>query len=183
MIKKKNKGIVFWLTGLPGSGKTTISSHLINNIRRKYGPTILISGDDIRKIFHLNGYKKLDRLKIGKKYFEFCRFFSDQGFNILINVVCLFKNIKTVGYSDFLYLIPDNIQSTKAETETDLISFIQELKRNDLLISKSVNKNSNFSIDFYSKEHGLSFENFNKNFYNKNITVFYFWKNIKNEKK
>jgi adenylylsulfate kinase len=99
MIKKKNKGIVFWLTGLPGSGKTTISSHLINNIRRKYGPTILISGDDIRKIFHLNGYKKLDRLKIGKKYFEFCRFFSDQGFNVLINVVCLFKNIRKLNRS------------------------------------------------------------------------------------
>ena len=92
--------------------------------------------------------------------------------NKILNIIknnSLFKNIKTVGYSDFLYLIPDNIQSTKAETETDLISFIQELKRNDLLISKSVNKNSNFSIDFYSKEHGLSFENFNKNFYNKNI--------------
>ena len=97
MIKKKNKGIVFWLTGLPGSGKTAISSHLINNIQRKYGPTILISGDDIRKIFHLNGYKKLDRLKIGKKYFEFCSFFSDQGFNVLINVVCLFKNIRKLN--------------------------------------------------------------------------------------
>ena len=98
MIKKKG-GIVFWLTGLPGSGKTAISSHLINNIRKKYGPTILISGDDIRKIFHLHGYKKLDRLKIGKKYFEFCRFFSDQGFNILINVVCLFKNIRKLNRS------------------------------------------------------------------------------------
>ena len=54
---KKNLGILFWITGLPGSGKTTIGNILLKNISKKYGPTIVLSGDDLRKDFSLVGYK------------------------------------------------------------------------------------------------------------------------------
>ncbi len=30
--KKKDQGIVFWITGLPGSGKSSISKNIFNNI-------------------------------------------------------------------------------------------------------------------------------------------------------
>ena len=53
-MKKKRrdprKGILFWVTGLSGSGKTTISKKIVKDIEKLYGPTLLISGDDIRKI-------------------------------------------------------------------------------------------------------------------------------------
>ena len=48
----KNKGIVFWITGLSGSGKTLIAKKIGNEIKLKYGPTIIISGDDVRNIFN-----------------------------------------------------------------------------------------------------------------------------------
>ena len=51
----KNKGIVFWITGLSGSGKTAIAEKIKKDISNKYGPTMIISGDDLRNIF---GYKK-----------------------------------------------------------------------------------------------------------------------------
>ena len=51
MKLKRNKGIVFWITGLSGSGKTTIGKKIKAGIIKNYGPTILFSGDDIRKIF------------------------------------------------------------------------------------------------------------------------------------
>ena len=47
----KKKGIVFWITGLSGSGKTKIGQKIKNDIIKRYGPTILFSGDDIRNIF------------------------------------------------------------------------------------------------------------------------------------
>lgn len=173
MIKKRKKGIVFWLTGLPGSGKTAISSHLINNIRRKYGPTILISGDDIRNIFHLHGYKKLDRLKIGRKYFEFCKFFSDQGFNILINVVCLFKKIRKLNRSNLDYYIE---------------IFIKTELRQILLTKKKYfykNKHQNvwgvdISPEFPKKPHILIINNFDKNIKNLSNEIFIKIKNIYN---
>ena len=48
-----NKGILFWVTGLSGSGKTSIAREIKHKISKLYGPTIVVSGDDMRKIFGL----------------------------------------------------------------------------------------------------------------------------------
>ena len=40
MIRKK--GILFWIEGYSGSGKTTIAKKIRLSIIKKYGPTILI---------------------------------------------------------------------------------------------------------------------------------------------
>ena len=63
-MKNQNKenGIVFWITGLSGSGKTTIAKKLKKPIEKKYGKTILFSGDDIRKICKFTSYEKTKRL-------------------------------------------------------------------------------------------------------------------------
>ena len=49
----KDKGILFWVTGLSGSGKTTLAKKIFFYIKKTYGPTIVLSGDDIRNIFDL----------------------------------------------------------------------------------------------------------------------------------
>ena len=59
----KNKGILFWITGLPGSGKTSIAKLLKKDIEKKIGPTLILSGDDVRKMFNLNSYSHNDRKK------------------------------------------------------------------------------------------------------------------------
>jgi len=41
--KRKIKGILFWITGLSGSGKTQIAEKIKNQISKIYGPTIFIS--------------------------------------------------------------------------------------------------------------------------------------------
>ena len=46
-----NKSIVFWITGLSGSSKSTIGEHLKTMLEKEYGKTIIIHGDDIREIF------------------------------------------------------------------------------------------------------------------------------------
>ena len=68
MIKNKKKGILFWLTGLSGSGKSSILKKIYNPISKKYGKSLLINGDDIRKIFSLTGYEFHDRKRIGLQY-------------------------------------------------------------------------------------------------------------------
>ena len=50
-LKNKNKGILFWITGISGSGKTDLAKKICKEITKSYGPTLVISGDDIRKIF------------------------------------------------------------------------------------------------------------------------------------
>ena len=83
----KSKGILFWITGLSGSGKTTLGRKIKKDITKIYGPTIMISGDDIRKIFTLKGYEYNDRVAILRKYSLFAKYVTDQKINIILAVV------------------------------------------------------------------------------------------------
>ena len=83
----KNKGILFWITGLSGSGKTTLGKKIKKDITKIYGPTIMISGDDIRKIFKLKGYEYNDRVAILRKYSLFAKYITEQKINIILAVV------------------------------------------------------------------------------------------------
>ena len=70
IIKKKNKGILFWITGLSGSGKTSLANRIIKTVTKKYGPSIAISGDDLRKILNFHGYSKKERTELCYKTSE-----------------------------------------------------------------------------------------------------------------
>ena len=83
----KKKGILFWITGLSGAGKTTIGNKIKKDISKKYGPTLMISGDNIRDIFNLKGYEYKERLEILKKYTKFAKYITDQKLNIIFAVV------------------------------------------------------------------------------------------------
>ncbi len=93
MKLNKTEGIVFWITGLSGSGKSSIGRLLHRNIKKIYGPTILINGDDIRKLFKINSYDKSSRLILAKKYSNFCKFIVKQKINVIFTVVGLFHEI------------------------------------------------------------------------------------------
>lgn len=90
----KKKGILFWITGLSGSGKTSIAKLIKKDIIKKYGPTIVLSGDDLRKIFKLNKYDKLSRLENGLKFSNFCKKITDQKINVIFAVVGMFDKIR-----------------------------------------------------------------------------------------
>ena len=90
----KNKGIVFWITGLSGSGKTTLGRKIKKKIIKNYGPTILFSGDDIRKIFSNNKYTFNDRLKVCSQYGKLCLGLSNQNINVIFCTVCLLNKIQ-----------------------------------------------------------------------------------------
>jgi len=83
----KNKGILFWVTGLSGSGKTIISKKIKNDIDTYYGQTLLVSGDDLRKIFKFNKYTAIERKVLGKYYCNYAKFITNQGINLIFAVV------------------------------------------------------------------------------------------------
>ena len=90
----KKKGILFWITGLSGTGKTSIGRNIKKDIVKNYGPTLVVSGDDIRNAFNLNKYDKISRLKIGKQYTRFCKILTNQNINIIFSVVGLFHELQ-----------------------------------------------------------------------------------------
>ena len=93
-MKIKNKYlIVFWITGLSGSGKSNLGNIIFNEINKKYGKTIIIHGDDIRNIYDFNQYEKKDRIKLGKSNSNLCKLIADQGVNVIFTTVALFQKL------------------------------------------------------------------------------------------
>ena len=95
-MKKSNskKGRVFWITGYSGSGKTEIAKKIKKFISKKFGGTLIISGDDLRDIFFLKKYDKKSRIKYALAYSRFCKLVSNQGVNIIISTVSLFNQVR-----------------------------------------------------------------------------------------
>lgn len=89
----KKKGIVFWITGLSGSGKSTVAKNIKKNISNKYGTTVLINGDKLRDIFKLRGYSKKERLDIGISYSKISKLLTNNKVNIIIATVGLFHEL------------------------------------------------------------------------------------------
>ena len=85
---------MFWVTGLSGSGKTTISKKMQNDIQKIYGPTLLISGDDIREIFDFKDYSAAKRLPLVMKYCKFAKFITNQNVNLIFAVVGMMDKIR-----------------------------------------------------------------------------------------
>lgn len=90
----KNKGILFWITGLSGSGKTTISEEITKKISKKYGDTINISGDDLRKIFNLKKYDRKSRLEYALLYSKFCKLIVNEKINLIFSTISLFHKVR-----------------------------------------------------------------------------------------
>ena len=93
-MKKNNKGILFWITGFSGSGKTQIAKKIYPSIKKRYGPTVLFSGDDIRRIFNLKGYSYKERYDTVMKYCKLARFVTNQNVNVIFAVIGMMEGIR-----------------------------------------------------------------------------------------
>ena len=87
----KKCGIVFWITGLSGSGKSTIGEKLKTLLEKKFGKTLIIHGDNIRNIYNYKSYSKYERLKLGKANSSFCKLIANQKINVIFTTVGLFN--------------------------------------------------------------------------------------------
>lgn len=101
-MKKKFKvntkeGLFFWITGLAGSGKSSIARDLKSKIIRKYGPTLIVSGDSLRNIFKNRKYEKNERLKFAKQKMSFCKFVLKQKINVIYSTISLFDEVRKMN--------------------------------------------------------------------------------------
>jgi len=111
MRLKKNKGILFWITGLSGSGKTAIAEKIKTNISNKYGPTVIVSGDDLRKMFNFKKFSRKDRLTYALIYSKFCKCITDNKINVILSTVSLFHKVRKWNRSNINNYIEIYLQS------------------------------------------------------------------------
>lgn len=150
-MKSKKYGKVFWITGLSGSGKSTIGEYLKKMINKKYGKTIIIHGDNVRDIFQLKSYTKTKRLKLGKSYSDLCRLLTQQNINVIFTTVGLFNEL-------FLY----NRKNLKNYIEIYIKTNIEKLKKNKSKTFYKVKASNVWSLDLkaqFPKKPDIMIEN------------------------
>ena len=88
----KDKFVV--ITGLSGSGKSLVAKKIKKDFDKKKISSILINGDDLRKIFKLNKFDKKSRLNYAYSYSLLSKKISDQGINVIIGTIAMFHKIR-----------------------------------------------------------------------------------------
>ncbi|WP_026491360.1 adenylyl-sulfate kinase [Butyrivibrio sp. XPD2002] len=95
MENTKQKGMVYWITGLAGAGKTTIGSLFYETYHEEHLNSVFFDGDTLRKVFGDDlGYSKEDRKKCAMRYSKLCKLLSDQGINVVICTISMFDSIR-----------------------------------------------------------------------------------------
>lgn len=85
-------GLVVWITGLPGSGKTSVASKLARILRSRRLPVVQLDGDEFRKVMGDDlGYDSESRLRNARRISRLCKLIADQGVHVIAGTVSLFR--------------------------------------------------------------------------------------------
>jgi hypothetical protein len=84
---------IIWITGLPGSGKTTLALNIIKEIKPKK-PIFHIDGDVIRHgLFQEFGYSEVERRNLSIKYQNLAKIMINQEVNVVVSTVSMYSEI------------------------------------------------------------------------------------------
>ena len=89
--------MIIWLTGQPGSGKTTLAEKFINDkliwfMRIQSHRIIHIDGDDLREIVDNKDYSEEGRRENIKLAMNIARFMDDKGFIVIVSLVSPYRD-------------------------------------------------------------------------------------------
>ena len=85
--------MIFWFTGLSGSGKTRYSRYLINKLSKKNKKKVIhIDGDNFRSIFNDLTFSLTDRLKNAKRISKLINFLNKDGNFIIVASILSISN-------------------------------------------------------------------------------------------
>lgn len=89
------EGRVFWITGLSGSGKSTVAGVLHAKLRIMGLPTVMVDGDAVRDLLLRDSRTdRAGRLQIAEFNARFCRFLCLQGLQVVCATISLFHSVQ-----------------------------------------------------------------------------------------
>jgi len=88
--------MIIWITGLPGSGKTTLAKKLKSMLTTKISRNIVIlDGDNIRSILPFNiSYSNEDRMKLAFFYSKLALLIEQSNCIVICSFVALFHSVQ-----------------------------------------------------------------------------------------
>lgn len=92
--KNKISGKILFITGLPGSGKTTIGKEIKKNLSKNKITSIHLDGDILRSILKNFKYTKKERIKLSFIYIKLAQLLIKDVNTIILTTVSLYKEIE-----------------------------------------------------------------------------------------
>ena len=88
-------GVLYWITGLSGAGKTTIGNRLYYELKKNHDNVVLLDGDILKKIVSSNpGYSRQDRYNRAMQYAHLCKSLTDQGLIVICCTIAMFEEVR-----------------------------------------------------------------------------------------
>jgi len=95
MKQKDDQGFVVWLTGLPGSGKTTIAQRLLRELKARNLKVELFDGDEVRRNLSKGlGFSKEDRDTHNKRIIYVCKLLTRNGVNTIVSLISPYRSTR-----------------------------------------------------------------------------------------
>ena len=89
------QGRVIWITGLSGTGKTTVAQAAVRCLRSQGVQPVLLDGDAVRAAIRdpHTGHDQASRLDNGRRVCRLAKLLADQGHLVLVATMTLFSEI------------------------------------------------------------------------------------------
>lgn len=102
--------MIYWFTGQPGAGKTSIGKVLIDKLTPN---TFHVDGDDLREIFNNKDYSETGRRKNIELAQHITHFLHNKGINVVVSLVSPYRDQR----EEFKQKIGDDIIEIYVHTE------------------------------------------------------------------
>jgi bifunctional enzyme CysN/CysC len=97
-----HKGLAIWLTGISGSGKSTIANALEKDLYSKGNRTYLLDGDNIRHGLNKDlGFTDKDRVENIRRVAEVAKLMVDAGIIVIVSFISPFRIERQMARSLF----------------------------------------------------------------------------------
>ncbi len=97
-MRSKKNGVVLWITGLSGAGKSSLALAVVERLRAKGDAVVMLDGDELREVFssvvaNATNHGRAGRLALAMQYARLCRLIAAQGFTVVIATISLFREV------------------------------------------------------------------------------------------
>lgn len=93
--------MLVWITGLSGSGKTTIGKEVYKKLKEKYLNTVFLDGDSFREVLGNDlGHSPKDRFENAKRIHRMCKFLVSQNINVVCATMSLYKEVHDLNRAE-----------------------------------------------------------------------------------
>lgn len=106
-------GVVFWITGLSGAGKTSVATVLRARLVAAGHPVVLLDGDALRAVFGQRfGHDMDERRYLAMCYARLCRELALQGMHVICATISMFHEVRAwnrreiPGYREIYLRVP-----------------------------------------------------------------------------